>query len=253
MEFSAGLFYVPNGTKIAPRNLRRQLILYKMVQKKKMPRSRGRPRAYDPDQALAQARDAFWDGGYTGTSLEELSDATGMNRPSLYGAFGDKRALYLQIMERYREMGRGVMKEELAYDVSLAEALRRTFARAINIYLAGARGPRGCFLTNTSATESVRDADIRAAFAAGLHELDDQLEARLRYALEHGDLNSDIDPAALARVLGGVLNSLALRARAGDSRATLEATVEAAVRLVTQTAPRAPKAATSASSTASRA
>ena len=217
------------------RNCRRQLFLYKMVQKKKIQRPRGRPRAYDPDQALAQARDAFWDGGYTGTSLEELSDATGMNRPSLYGAFGDKHALYLQIMERYREMGRGAMKEELSYQVPLAEALRRTFARAITIYLTGEHGPRGCFLINTAATEAVRDPDIRAAFAAGLHELDDQLEARLRFASERGDLDTGIDPAALARVLSGVMNSLALRARAGEPRAVLEATVEAAMRLVTNT------------------
>jgi AcrR family transcriptional regulator len=219
-----------------------------MVQKKQALRPRGRPRAYDPDQALARARDAFWDGGYTGTSLEELSEATGMNRPSLYGAFGDKRALYLQIMERYREMGRTAMKEELSYELPLAESLRRVFRRAITIYLAGEHGPRGCFLVNTAATEAVRDSDIRAAFAAGLHELDEQLEARLRFARERGDLNTDIEPAALARVLGGVMNSLALRARAGESRAVLEATVEAAVRLVAGTAPRAAAHATSGTS-----
>ena len=200
--------------------------------KKQNRRPRGRPRAYDPDRALARARDAFWDGGYTGTSLEELSEATGMNRPSLYGAFGDKRALYLQTMDRYREMGRTAMKEGLSYELPLDESLRRTFARAIAIYIAGTHGARGCFLINTSATESVRDADIRASFAAGLHELDDQMEARLRHALAHGELKSDLDPAVLARVLDGVMNSLALRARAGESPAMLEATAEAAVLLV---------------------
>jgi AcrR family transcriptional regulator len=203
-----------------------------MVQKKKMQRSRGRPRTYDPDLALVQARDAFWDGGYTGTSLDELSDAMGMNRPSLYGAFGDKHALYLQVMARYRALGSAAMKEELSYEVPLAAALRRVYNRAIGIYVSGAHGQRGCFLTNTAAAESVRDADIREAFAAGIHELDDQLEARLRYARAHGDLDTDIDPAVLARVLCGVMNSLALRARAGESRVQLEAMADAAVRLV---------------------
>src|SRR5215472_16931180 len=84
------------------------------IQKTKAKLARGRPRAYDPEEALAQARDAFWDGGYTGTSLDDLSDATGMNRPSLYGAFGDKRALYLETLDRYRELGREAMKEELS-------------------------------------------------------------------------------------------------------------------------------------------
>ena len=199
-----------------------------MVQKSKLPR--GRPRAYDPDEALVHARDAFWDGGYTGTSLDDLSEATGMNRPSLYGAFGDKRSLYLETLDRYRGLGRAAMQEALSYELPLVDGLRRLFARAISIYTAGKS--RGCYLIGTAATESVRDAKIRSVFAAGLHELDDQLEARLRHALEQGEIVSDIDPAALARVVCGVMNSLALRARAGDSRAVLEATAEATVRLV---------------------
>jgi TetR/AcrR family transcriptional regulator, copper-responsive repressor len=203
-----------------------------MVQKHPMKRARGRPRSYDPQSALAQARDAFWDTGYTGTSLDDLGSATGMNRPSLYGAFGDKRALYLQTLERYREMGRAAMKEELSYELPLVEALRSMFARAISIYLEGKRGARGCFLIGTAATEAVRDAKIRAVFAAGLHELDEILAERLRYAVDHGELKTDIEPATLARVVCGIMNSLALRARAGESRATLEATAEAGVRLV---------------------
>ena len=66
--------------------------------------------------------------------------------------------------------------------------------------------------------------------------LDAQFEARLRYAVEQGEIESDIDPAALARVVCGVMNSLALRARAGDARAVLEATAEATVRLVCNSA-----------------
>jgi AcrR family transcriptional regulator len=203
-----------------------------MVQKHPLKRSRGRPRSYDPQKALAQARDAFWDAGYTGTSLEDIGGATGMNRPSLYGAFGDKRALYLQTLDRYREMGRTTLKEELSNDLPLADALRGMFTRAISIYLAGKHGPRGCFLIGTATTEAVQDAEIRAVFAAGLHELDEILAERLRHAVDQGELKTDIEPATLARLLCGIMNSLALRARAGDSRATLEATAEAAVRLV---------------------
>jgi TetR/AcrR family transcriptional regulator, copper-responsive repressor len=200
-----------------------------MVQKS---RSRGRPRSYDPDKALRQACDAFWDAGFTGTSLDDLSSATGMNRPSLYGAFGDKRALYLQTLQRYREFSRTTLREELALQRPIADALRGVFARAISIYLAGRRGARGCFLVGTAVTEAVPDSEVRKVLADGLHELDDLLEARLRQALERGELKSDIEPAALARVVCGIMNSLAVRARAGESRATLEATAEAGVRLV---------------------
>jgi TetR/AcrR family transcriptional regulator, copper-responsive repressor len=97
----------------------------------------------------------------------------GPYRPSLYGAFGNKRKLYLRTLERYREMGRTTMQDALSYDLPLAEALRRVYARAISIYLTGDHGARGCFLIGTAATEAVRDAKIRTAYANGLHELDD--------------------------------------------------------------------------------
>src|SRR3954451_6934537 len=70
------------------------------------PRKRGRPRTYDPDLALSRAMDVFWKDGFAGTSLDELSAATGMNRPSLYGAFGDKRDLYIKAYQHYRERSR---------------------------------------------------------------------------------------------------------------------------------------------------
>ena len=75
-----------------------------MVQKKSTdhttaPKKRGRPRSYDPETALARAAAVFWKAGYAGTSLDDLSQATGMNRPSLYAAFGDKRDLYLKTLD----------------------------------------------------------------------------------------------------------------------------------------------------------
>ncbi len=70
------------------------------------PKRRGRPRAYQPEVALARALDVFWKEGFAGTSLDDLSAATGMNRPSLYGAFGDKRELYIKSYQRYREDAR---------------------------------------------------------------------------------------------------------------------------------------------------
>lgn len=181
---------------------------------------------------MAQATAAFWDAGYSGASLEDLTEATGMNKPSLYGAFGNKHALYMTVLEQYRAMGREAMREALSYELPLADALRRVYTRAIEIYTAGDQGARGCFLIGTAATEAVLDRKIRRTFADGLHELDDQLEARFAHALEHGELKSGIGAGDLARVACGIMNSLALRARAGDLRAALEATAEAGVRLL---------------------
>lgn len=155
-----------------------------------------------------------------------------MNRPSLYGAFGDKHQLYLRTLDSYREFGRSAMKKNLSLERPLEESLRSLFASAIEIYMTGPHGARGCYLIGTAATEAVRDSKIRAIFAAGLHELDDLMEARLREAVKRGELSTEIDLAALARVICGVMNSFALRARAGDSREVLEATADAAVRLM---------------------
>ena len=93
-----------------------------MVQKSDVPSGpqprtpRGRPRAYDPDVALDAAIAAFWRAGYTATSLDTLSEATGMNRPSLYGAFGDKHALYLAALKRYADQACAAM--DVALDPS---------------------------------------------------------------------------------------------------------------------------------------
>src|ERR1700681_4918141 len=87
---------------------------YKMVkrvaEKKESAIRRGRPRAYDPEVALAKARNAFWQTGYAATSLDDLSEATGMNRPSLYAAFGDKRDLYLKTLAYYRNQSRALAR-----------------------------------------------------------------------------------------------------------------------------------------------
>jgi len=202
-----------------------------MVQKSTK-RPRGRPRAYEPERALAQARDAFWQGGFSGTSLDDLSAATGMNRPSLYGAFGDKRALYLTTIERYIAGGRKGMEQALDLDLPLAQALRRVYEGALALYLPGKGAARGCFLIGTAATEAVHDPDIRAKLGDGLREFDRAFEARLQHARDQGELDASTDPAALAKIASAVLHTLAIRSRAGDSRASLKATAEAAVRLI---------------------
>jgi AcrR family transcriptional regulator len=203
-----------------------------MVRKYTAKRPRGRPRQYEPGRALQDARDAFWDGGFASTSLDDLSAATGMNRPSLYAAFGDKRALYLKTVDRYRELGRHEMQRALAGNARLADALRRMYTRALTIYLSGERGARGCYLVGTAATEAINDREIRSAYASGLHELDDLLEARMREAMNHGELSRSADPRALARVACAVMNGLALRARAGDSRSELNRIADTAVHLI---------------------
>jgi TetR/AcrR family transcriptional regulator, copper-responsive repressor len=201
-----------------------------MVQKS--PARRGRPRAFDPDAALAQAVEAFWDAGFAATSLDDLTAATGMNRPSLYGAFGDKQALYRKAFDLYRERTRAALAETFGGDRPLRAALRRVYDIAIAIYLSGDSGPRGCFIIGTAVAQAVTDPDVRAALADVLREIEDAFRARLARAQRSGDLSLDADPAALAKIASATLYSLTLHARAGARRAALDAIADAAVDVI---------------------
>src|SRR5436190_22701597 len=94
---------------------------------------RGRPRAYDPEAALAKALDLFRKEGFAATSLDELSAATGMNRPSLYSAFGDKRELYIKAYARYRSDARAAMGDVFRTELPIAKRLKRIFVVALDI------------------------------------------------------------------------------------------------------------------------
>ena len=208
-----------------------------MVQKSVKP-ARGRPRAYDPRTALDAATGAFWQKGFSGTSLDELSAATGMNRPSLYGAFGDKRALYLTTIERYVKGGRQAMEAALADDLPLREGLLRVYETALGIYYPAGETPRGCFLVGTAATEAVNDEEIRTRLNEGLRTFDQAFEARFKLAREAGELDAHANPAMLARIASAVLHTLALRSRTGDARSALRATAEAGIALICGPAPK---------------
>lgn len=175
---------------------------------------------------------AFWRAGYSATSLDQLTEATGMNRPSLYGAFGDKRAMYLTVLARYAEAGRAAMDAALAGDRPLRVALRRVYEAALKLYYPADETARGCLLVGTAATEAVGDEAVRQALGDALRGFDTAFEQRLRRAVAQGELPRGSDPATLARVASAILHTLALRSRAGDRRSELMATALAGIRLI---------------------
>lgn len=193
---------------------------------------RGRPRAYEPEVALAKALDLFRKDGFAGTSLDDLSAATGMNRPSLYGAFGDKRALYIKTYERYRADARAAMQEAFKGDLPLRKRLQRIYAIALDIYLSGEEGPRGCFTVMTAASEAVADPDIRAMVLNGFNELDKAFAICFRGAQEKGELPPSADPQMLAQMASATIHTIAIRARARTPRKDLEAIVRGAIDLM---------------------
>ena len=202
-----------------------------MVQKKQSePKRRGRPRAYDPAQALARAADTFWKAGYAGTSLDDLSEATGMNRPSLYAAFGDKRDLYLKTLEYYRDESRALARAALADDPPLRVFLKRFYDKALDLYFGD--GPRGCYTVGTAATVAAVDDEVRQFLADRVRNADDFLRGQIEKAKERGEISRDVDAAALAYLATATLHTLALRSRAGNARKELDALADAAIGVI---------------------
>ena len=202
-----------------------------MVQKEPAAR-RGRPRKFEAETALNDARRAFWNGGFSATSLDELAQATGLNRPSLYGAFGDKRALYLKALEKSADESVAAITAIFSPDLGVREGLGRVLTGSIGIYMAGDEGPRGCFIVCTGLVESVTDPAIRAAAADALARIEGAFEQRFSLAKARGEITAAADPEGLARMASAVINSLALRARAGMPREKLEAIAAAGLAMI---------------------
>ncbi|MGC2809163.1 MAG: TetR/AcrR family transcriptional regulator [Bradyrhizobium sp.] len=197
-----------------------------------LPKRRGRPRAYQPDVALGQALELFRKDGFAATSLDDLSAATGMNRPSLYGAFGDKRELYIKSYARYRADARAAMIDIFRDELPIRKRLHRIYAVALDIYLSGEAGPRGCFTVMTAASEAVADPDIRAMVLEGFVELDRAFATCFRLAKERGELASSADPQVLAQLASATIHSIAIRARARVPRRELETIVSGAIEVM---------------------
>lgn len=193
---------------------------------------RGRPRAYDPDVALAKATEIFWSQGFAGASLDDLAAATGMNRPSLYGAFGDKQALFRTALDAYMDRSRAAMSEAFRGGGSLREVLTRIYRTALGFYLSDDMGGRGCFLASAGLGQALIDDEVREIVADGLHELDRAVEGLMQRRQAKGELPADADPIALGRVASMMMNALSVRARAGETREQLEATIPVMVGLI---------------------
>ena len=196
------------------------------------PKRRGRPRAYEPDVALARALDVFWKDGFAATSLDDLSAATGMNRPSLYGAFGDKRELYKKSYESYRNRARVRMAEVFAAEMPLRSMLERIYGIALDMYLSGEDGPRGCFTVMTATSEAVFDPVIRELAVTGLTEMDRAFARVFKAAQAKGQLPAHADPVMLAQLATATIHTLAVRSRLRVPRKELEAIAEAATELI---------------------
>src|SRR3712207_4372972 len=133
--------------------------------------SRGRPRGFEPGDVLAKVRDTFWRHGYSGTSVDQLVSATGLHKPSLYGAFGDKKRLYLAALDQYLEEARRAFGAALARP-TLHESLCAMADGAIEMFMRGDGYGKGCFMMITAVPEASDDPEIVAVVRRAMDSLD---------------------------------------------------------------------------------
>jgi len=182
-------------------------------------RGRGRPREFDRSEALERAMRVFWERGYEGASIADLTDAMGITAPSLYGAFTSKAGLYREALERYqRTVGAAGLK-------ALEEPTARGFIAgvlemAVRAF-ADPRHPPGCMISTAVLTCATENQPV-ARHVAGLRGATlEQLRERLQRAIAAGELPSSTDAAGLARVYGAILQGMSVQALDGASEDSL--------------------------------
>ncbi len=196
-----------------------------------MKRSRGRPRQFDEAQALEAAGNVFWVNGFSATSLDDLAVAMGMNRPSIYGAFGDKEALYRRTLQQFGARMEAAMMDALDGQSDVRKALLSFYLAALGVYMSGPQA-KGCLVMGTAVTASVSHPEIQADLLAVIKTIDKRLEKRFREGVSSGDLPCDFDAPSRALLAQSILHSLSLRARAGDTKSNLDKLIRSGVKLV---------------------
>jgi AcrR family transcriptional regulator len=198
--------------------------------------ARGRPRQYDTKAALAAALLEFRRRGYTATSLDHLSEATKMARPSLYAAFGDKRAIYLRAVGQYIEDCGECRAHALFDEPSLAKALESYFLMLVAIFSEGDDRPLGCPVLGVITGEAAADPVIGAELFAALGRTDARFRERIAEARDDTQLPPTTDIDAVADMLAALQHSLAARARAGTARPELERIARNSIALILKAA-----------------
>jgi len=189
---------------------------------------RGRPRGFDPDKALDRALSVFWRKGYEGASLDVLTRAMRINRPSLYAAFGNKQELFRRALDRYAQGPGGYVHDAIGQPTAraVAEQLLRGAAES----LANPRSPHGCLMVHGALACGDTNDCVRRELAQRRTAGEVALRRRFERAIDEGDLPATADAADLARFITTVIFGMSVQAAGDARRADLQRVVDQALR-----------------------
>ena len=183
-------------------------------------RPRGRPREFDRDKVLDRAVNTFWAKGYSGASLDDLTESMGINRPSLYACFGSKHDLFMAAIDRYAVTLGCQPVEAILAEPDIKKAVTAFFEASIRC-VTQKNGPKGCLIVSVAAKNAEYDKQVRDKLSGFFANTDGVIAERFRVAQDKGQLSREADSIALARMIISITHSFSTRARVGATREEL--------------------------------
>jgi AcrR family transcriptional regulator len=174
-----------------------------------------RPRQFDREEALNAAVETFWTHGFEGAGMESLTAAMGIGRQSLYGAFGSKKALYLEALQAYNANNVAALMSALRQAESPLDALKIVLSTPIE--LSAPERAKGCFGINAICEFGLSDPEVTGALSVSGRILQVALAELVREAQTKGEISSGIDPVVAAGLVGTLLSGVKVAARGGAS------------------------------------
>ncbi|MCW9035275.1 MAG: TetR/AcrR family transcriptional regulator [Rhodospirillales bacterium] len=192
----------------------------------------GRPKKFNRDDALMAAVNIFWAKGYDGASMKDLTLGMGINGPSLYAEFGDKRGLYLQAIDKYVNNGASAPLVALEQEDDIEKAVGAFFLAAIDYSTKHQGGARGCFLASCVSTSAGEVEGARELLKKAVEATDTRIAERFEREKRRGNLPTDFPSKERARLLFDLRQGLVFRARAGLPGESLVENIEDRVQMI---------------------
>lgn len=189
---------------------------------------RGRPRTFDRDEALRRAMTVFWARGYEGTSIGDLTEAMGINKPSLYATFGCKEELFRQAVRLYDAVEGAGIERALTDGATARAAIEAVLRHNARAYV-DAEKPPGCMIVLSALLGTPENREVQHFMAAERRAGEAALRRRIDRGVAEGDVPAGADTATMAAFYTTVINGLSVQARDGASREVLEAVVDGAM------------------------